>query len=386
MRLLHLAADYPDPLVPTKTKAVANLLGLVPGVEHRVYALNRVGWRAGIHGLDFADANGSHHRAVAYGAPGRGIWLKTRLERLADWILDDLGRAFVPDAVHAHKLSVEGIAGWRLARRLGVPLLVSVQGDSDLKILGVRRDLHGLYRQIWQGAAAVFPFAPWTAGRVAAALGPRTGPMSLLPCPAGGAETVLPPRVAGPLFRTAFHLGSAGRKNADGLIRAVGLAAARIPDISLEIIGGGDPAAFAALARLAAEAAPGRVRFLGAVPNDAVGTLLNGACALPLISHRESYGMVFAEALLAGTPCLMPSGWGLDGLWPDGGVTLSVPAGDTAAIAAGLERLVREEAAFKARLAALAEEGGLARLQRPAIGRTYATALEGLAAASGAAA
>lgn len=377
MRILHISADYPDPLAPAKTKAIANLLGLVPEIGHRVYALNRVGWRAGIHALGFDDANGSGHRAVAYGAPGRGVFLKTFLDRLADWLCADLG-GFAPDAVHAHKLSVEGLVGRTVAARLGVPLVVSLQGDSDLKIVGARRDLRGLYRRIWQEAAAVFPFAPWTAERMAALLGPREGPVHLLPCPAAQEEVVLPPRPAGPVFRTAFHLGSARRKNAAGLIRAIGLAAAREPSIALEIVGGGDAGAFAALSRLAGEVAPGRVRFLGAVPNARIGALFNGACALPLVSHRESYGMVFAEALLAGTPCLIPRGWGIDGYLPDGAVTLAVPAGDPDAIAEGLLRLVREEAAFKARLADLAARGGLTALCRPAIAATYRA---GLAAA-----
>jgi hypothetical protein len=75
----------------------------------------------------------------------------------------------------------------------------------------------------------------------------------------------------------------------------------------------------------------------------------------------------------------MPAGWGLDGFRPDGEVTLSVPSHDIAAIAGGLVRLAREEAAFKARLAALAAGGGLDGLRREAVGRTYATVLQGLA-------
>lgn len=385
MRLLHLSADYPDPLAPSKTKAVANLLGLAPGHEHRVYALNRVGWRDGIQALAFADGNGAHHRAVAYGAPGRGILLKTFLDRLALWMLDDLG-GFVPDAIHAHKLSVEGIVGLRLARRFGVPLLVSLQGDSDLKIVGARRDLRGLYRRIWMEAAVALPFAPWTAERMAAMLGDRSGPVALLPCPAARDETILPPRTVGPLFRTVFHLDSARRKNADGLIRAIGLAAREAPDIALEIIGGGDPAAFAALAGLAEAVAPGRVRFLGTAPNDRVGGLLNGACALPLVSHRESYGMVFAEALFAGAPCLIPRGWGIDGYLPEGEVTIAAASDDVAGMAAALVRLAREEQSFKARLSALSAVGGLDVLRRGSIARTYAEALRMVAPAGSAAA
>lgn len=383
-RILHLSADYPDPLVPAKTRAVANLLPLVPEHAHHVYSLNRVGWRAGIAALAFDDAAGTDHRAVAYGAPPKGVLLARYLDRLADWIGNDLGtRGLRPDAIHAHKLSVEGLVGARLAAALGVPLVVSSQGDSDLKIIGVKRSLRARYRAIWQGAAAVFPFAPWTAERLGGLLGPRPGPMLCLPCP-GPNDAILAPQLVGPLVRSAFHLGVAGRKNAAGLIRAVAAAAAEVPDLRLEILGGGDPAAFARLASLAAQVAPGRVRFLGAVPHERIAGLLNAAGGFALVSHRESFGMVFAESLLAGTPCLIPRGWGIDGYLPEGEGVLAARGDDPEAMVNGLVRLVRDEAVLKHRLATLAARGDLAQFQRAGIAATYRQGLD-LALARGAA-
>lgn len=393
MRILHLSADYPDPLVPAKTRAVANLLALADGHEHRVLSLNRVGWRGGwraawqpgrqIHALDFADAAGRGHRAIAYGAPGRGLMLRRSMERLADWAAADCAEAgFTPDLVHAHKLSIEGIAGARLAARWGVPLAISVQGNSDLKIVGARRDLRPLYARIWAEAAVAFPFAPWARAGLDALLGARAAPVLALPCP-GPADALTAPRITSrpataPVIRSAFNLRDAANKNAARLIRATTLAAAEIPEIRLEIIGGGDAAAFAGLATLAEQVssgAPGRVRFLGAVPHDEIQRLFNTAAAFALVSHRESYGMVFAEALLAGAPCLIPRGRAIDGYFEDGSVVLAADPGDEAGIARGLVRLVREEAAFKDRLAALGRAGGLALLTRPAIRDSYLGAL-----------
>jgi glycosyltransferase involved in cell wall biosynthesis len=382
MRILHLSADYPDPLEPAKTKAVANLLALADGHRHRVISLNRVGWRPGrgIHALDFDDAAGAGHRAVAYAAPGRGLMLRRAMERLADWVAEDCARAgFAPDLVHAHKLSVEGIAGHRLAARLGLPLALSVQGNTDLKIVGARPDLCPLYARLWREAALAFPFAPWARAALDARLGPRPGPVVALPCP-GPADALLAPAPApAPVIRAAFNLRDAKNKNAARLIRATGRAGAEIPALRLEIIGGGDAAAFAALAELACRAAPGRVRFLGAVPHDAIQRLLNAATGFALVSHRESYGMVFAEALLAGSPCLIPRGRAIDGYFPDGSVVLTADPQDEAEIARGLVRLVREEAALKARLAELGAAGGLALLTRPAIRASYLAALEEIA-------
>jgi glycosyltransferase involved in cell wall biosynthesis len=373
LHILHLSADYPDPLGPAKTRAVANLLPLVPEHEHTVYSLNRVDWRLGIAAVGFEDAAGQGHRAVAYGAPPAGLFLERYLHRLADWVLADLAaRGLRPDVVHAHKLSVEGLAGGRIAEALGVPLLISVQGDSDTKIVGAKRDLRGRYRALWHGAAAVFPFAPWARDRLDALLGARTGPTTLLPCPAAGPEFRARPVVtAEPVVATAFHLASWRRKNADGLFRAVALAAAEVPGLRLHVFGGGDAGAFAELSRLAERLAPGCVMFDGAVPHPMIAARFNAAAAFALVSHRESYGMVFAEALLAGTPCLIPAGAGIDGFFPDTAAVVSVPSRDPAAIATGLVRLVRGEAEVKTLLAGMQEDGNLEVLTRPRIAEAY---------------
>jgi glycosyltransferase involved in cell wall biosynthesis len=372
LHILHLSADYPDPLGPAKTRAVANLLPLVPEHEHIVYSLNRVDWRLGIAAVGFEDAAGQGHRAVAYGAPPAGLFLERFLHRLADWILADLAaRGLRPDMVHAHKLSVEGLAGGRIAEALGVPLLISVQGNSDLKIVGAKRDLRPRYRALWHGAAAVFPFAPWAAQGLAALLGPRDGPTTPLPCPAAAAETRLAPVPAGPVVVTAFHLAHWRNKNADGLFRAVALAADEVPDLRLHVLGGGDAEAFARLSRLAERLAPGRVVFEGAVPHDRIAARLNAAAAFALVSHRESYGMVFAEALLAGTPCLIPAGAGIDGYFPDSPAVMAVPSRDVAAMARGLVRLVRVQAEAKAALARMQANGALEPLTRLRIAEAY---------------
>ncbi|MEX2520289.1 MAG: glycosyltransferase [Paracoccaceae bacterium] len=376
MRILQLTADHPDPLVPNKAKAVANLIGLADRFQHRVVSLNRVGWRQGIEALDFADTAGPAHRAVAYGAPPKGLFLKHFLDRLADWIQKDCAAAgFAPDIIHAHKLSVEGLMGETLARRWGVPLVISVQGDSDLLITGAKRNLRPIYSRIWRGAAAAFPFTPWAAERLDALLGAREGPTYPLPCP-GPADARMQPRAAPPVIVSAFHFSSASRKNAAALIRATGRAAAEIPDIRLEIIGGGDPAAFARLSALARNEAPGRVDFLGALANSEMQKRFNAACGFALVSKRESYGMVFAEALLAGAPCLIPKGWGIDGYFEEGSVVISADPMDEDDILRGLLRLVREQDELKARLAALGDAGGLDLLTRAAIRETYISGME----------
>jgi glycosyltransferase involved in cell wall biosynthesis len=176
--------------------------------------------------------------------------------------------------------------------------------------------------------------------------------------------------------RTAFNLSFYKNKNVLAIMRAVAQLVPRHPDLVCEIIGGGDAEAFAELSERAASLAPGRISLLGPRTHAEVPILFNEATCMALPSHRESFGMVFVEALLAGCPVLGPAGFAIDGYLPDGLVGLFVPSRDESAIVEALDRLLSEEAVFKRRLAELQAKGGLDLFRRTAIAKTYAAALE----------
>ena len=282
-----------------------------------------------------------------------------------------------PDLIHAHKLTIEALAAERLAEVFNVPLVVSAQGNTDLKIALARPDFRPTFARIWQQADIVFPFAPWTRDVLYGLLGKRHRQTVCLPCP-GPADDVISPRLRPSVIRTAFRIDDWRNKNAARLIQAVGLAARDVPDIRLEVIGDGSDQSFAQLRHLAERYARGLVHFLGPVPHAEMQALLNTSAAFALVSHRESFGMVFSEALLAGVPCLIPKGQAIDGYLPDGEVTLAVRSKDIDGIARALVRLVREQTAFKVRLQRLQTSGALEFLRRASIGQRYERALSEL--------
>src|SRR5512145_3356932 len=94
--IVHISADFPDPLQRAKTRAVEILLAATPGFRHVVYSLNRVSWRSDLAALRFDE----DRVAIAYGAPPYGIGLSRYLAPVADLILRDLERRGVqPDLV-----------------------------------------------------------------------------------------------------------------------------------------------------------------------------------------------------------------------------------------------------------------------------------------------
>ena len=372
--ILHISADFPDPLQPGKTKAVSALLELTQEYfQHHVYSLNRVRHGSGISAVEF----GKGWRALAYEALPRGLFLQRYLSRVAAWILQDLQkRQLKVDLVHAHKLSTDALVGSEVARALGIPFVVSSQGNSDLKIIGAKRDLRQTWRRIWCEAELVFPFAPWTASGLQELLGPREKPILCLPCPTSQ-DRILPPRSTGPLFRSVFHLHDYKNKNAGTLIRAVAIAARHAPDIRLEIGGGGDPQAFAALSRIIAREAKGLVSLTGSLPHDDIQDILNGSCAFVMASFRESYGMVYAESLLAGTPVVHSMTNGIAGYF-DNPAVIDVDPKAPEALAEVMLQSIAEQDQIKAGLRNLQDTGALDFLRRDGIAQTYSRAIASL--------
>ncbi len=157
--LVHITADFPDPLVPGKTKAVPSLIESASNFHNIVYSLNRVSWRAGIAARPFGDG----HLAIAYGAPPYGLRLSHHLSQLADFVLEDLAkRGIVPDLIHAHKFTVDGLVAHRLSQSIGCPFVASIWGDTDRRVFEAKPNLKSAFRAIARDAVMLLPAAPWT--------------------------------------------------------------------------------------------------------------------------------------------------------------------------------------------------------------------------------
>lgn len=366
---MHITADFPDAMVPGKTAVIKRLVAASPDFEHRVYSLNRQSGRSGTAMLP----SGPGVTAVAYKAPARGLFLRTRLLEVAATILEDIRKSEVQAALlHAHKLTVEGLVVEELAKALGTPYLVSIQGDTDLKILGVRRDLRTRYRTILEGAAGVVSLAPWSRSAIAQTLGFPAPRITLLPCLTETDDMRAAPVIGRPRFVSVFHLMSAARKNLDGLAKAAVLAGRTQPDLHIDVFGGGAPGdVLAAQAMIDAAGAGRHVTLRGPLAADEMQRRLHGYAAFVLPTRRESYGLVHVEALFAGLPIMWSADRGVDGLFNAGVAGHRCHPDDAADIARGLEHLHGAEARLKSAIADHQAKGGFDHLRHAAIKRTY---------------
>jgi glycosyltransferase involved in cell wall biosynthesis len=85
-----------------------------------------------------------------------------------------------------------------------------------------------------------------------------------------------------------------------------------------------------------------RVNFLGRVSTEELVRLYNRAEFAVCASLYEGFGLPAAEAAACGTPLLSTNGGALSEVLEDGRSALLVPPGDSAALAAGMRRMLHE--------------------------------------------
>ncbi len=145
------------------------------------------------------------------------------------------------------------------------------------------------------------------------------------------------------------------------------LARARSRELHLLVAGGGELLdGFRALAR---EAGVGnRVHFLGSVPHRRLPAVLR-ACDLFALTTEppESFGIVLIEALACGLPAMATDYPGVRAVIDEGETGFLVPAGDSAAAAEALDRLVQLGAEGRARMGTEGRRRCLERWAWPAL-------------------
>lgn len=355
--ILHLSSDYLDPIRPPPiTDAVVRLVDRMTDHPQIVVSLQRVIDPRRIAWRDFGDFEGRRLIVYRYFAPPFGIGMAACQFVVARRIGRFLAaEGLRPDIVHSHRFTFEGIAGWLLARRFRAALFCSMRGEVERKVFRSKPTYRPLFRRIARDAARIFHVSAWYRRDFERHTGVDRQKTDFLPNIVFNPTPSIAPVAPRPVIVSPMSLRAIDKKGLPELIAAFAGAGDRLAGVSLEVIGEGPGEAVARIRSLiAAHGLEGRVLLRDFMPHAALLDHLRGALAMALPSHQETFGMVYPEALFAGTPILHTLGSGIDGYLDGLDVGVGVRPGNVSDIAAGLVRLVEDNAAYRARIAAAA--------------------------------
>ncbi len=384
MNIIHLSADYPDTIRSGKTRAISYLVDATKeDFNHLVYSLNRISPLPGVFAKSFLkkpihpkidvkfQRESDELTSVLYsGLPG-SLYLTDTMEQLAEEIGNDLEkRGLKPDLIHGHKLTVEGLLAEVLSKRFGCKYALSIQVNTDKKILDLRPDMRSRYSRIFHSAEFVFPFSVMGLRVFENAFGMRTRKTVLLPC-SSPEDRILKPQITEPVIASVFHLKDYKNKNLKTLIKATCTLEKRHPNLTFELFGGGDQRYEVLVDELISRADTNSFKRKGSIAHNLVQETLNKKAGFAMIPKRETFGMVFIEALLAGCPVVYPQNWAIDGFFEGASFAIAAHSCDQTAVTDAIERLVTDQEAMKSELAQWQLEGKLDLFQRVAVNACY---------------
>jgi glycosyltransferase involved in cell wall biosynthesis len=252
---------------------------------------------------------------------------------------------FEPDLIHVQCFSVNGIYATWLARRLAVPLVLTLQGETvmdDSDIYGRSVTLRVSLRRAIHQAAAVTACSRFVLEDVEQHYGLEPGRGLVIPNGVELNEGAVPEALSLPFERFVLGFGRAvHNKGFDLLLSAFAEIAPRHPDVGL-VIGGSGPARDDLSRSAAAAGLRERVALPGALSRGQVAWALDAARVFVMPSRVEPFGIVVIEALRAGCPTIVSSHGGASEIVSDGEDALVVDPCDTIALATAIDRLLSD--------------------------------------------
>jgi glycosyltransferase involved in cell wall biosynthesis len=273
-----------------------------------------------------------------------------------------IAESFRPDIIFAHHAQFSGFVAAKLARRLKVPYFVSEHAFGDLETCATNAHRRQHYVKAVDGIStwiavaermnatmrSLFPEIPTATVVNGADAIPEE--MRTRPRPAALAEKVI-------VLCVAFFYK---RKNVPLLIASFDRIAGRYPDAMLLIIGDGDDQA-AVSASVDAAMHRSQIRLLGTLQHPDVLQYMAWCDVFANIGIDEPYGVVFAEAMMAGKPIIYATDGGITDVVTEGVQGLGVTPGDRHTVSTALDRLLGN-AELRRRMGQLAAELAQSRL------------------------
>jgi len=339
--VLHLSGDYPDPVRNRTTFAVKNFIDKLEDCDHVVVSIKRRSNPRDCYCRVFPPADGVQVVALGYFAPPGGLFHRTMMRLLARRVAGIVARLGVrPDLVMAHKLTIEGVVAHALWQKSGIPYACSIRGEVEEKFLRFKPGLARHVGEVVRESEALYFVSAWFENVIARRYPGLARRKARLPNFISGAITPCHAPWDPDALLTVLDLNMYRRKGFPELVAGLAWARRTNPRLRLDVIGWSSPRTMRLVERMVARAGVAdAVRFLGVMKHEDVLAQMPRYAALVLPAKNETFGMVYAEALLSGVPILYAQNSGIDGYVDDLDVGVRVPAGDFLAVAEGLLRL-----------------------------------------------
>jgi len=252
---------------------------------------------------------------------------------------------FRPGLLHVQCFSANGVYATWLSRRLDVPLVVTLQGETVM-------DDHDIYERSTtlrlglrlglRRAAAVTACSRFVLADAEQRFGLPAGKGEVIPNGVEPDEAVPPQPLELPFVRFVLGLGRiVEKKGFDLLLDAFAQLADRHPDLGLVLAGDG-PQRPELVRHVAAARLEGRVVLPGSLSRAQVAWAMAAARVFVLPSRVEPFGIVVLEALRAGCPVVVSSRGGATEIVRDGVDGLVVDPTDVPALATAIDRVLTD--------------------------------------------
>lgn len=279
------------------------------------------------------------------------------------------------NVIHSHKLSFEGLVGYKLSLKYNIPLVVTLR-QTDTMVLNRKPGAISTYKPIIKRCDKFFYLIPQILVRMKKLFGEKYFEENI-----ASKAVFLPNIVERKMifgqsneiqkghFITVLKMNKkmVKRKNIKNLIKAI--SQVNNYEIKLTIVGDGDY-------KVEVEKwvnkfkLSDKVIFEGNVPNDQIDAYYKRADAFLLPSISESFGLVYAESLLNGTPIMYSRGYlGFDGFFDGVGVGVNPRSIDS--IAKGIVDLINNGETYRQNIKKLKERGEFKVFSSDYIGTKY---------------
>lgn len=358
--ILHIVSDYPDGKARNNTKAVKNLIDESKNVTHIIFAYRRerkvsFSKKESIYCMDlFFLPFGVLHTSLSF------FWALFIFKKLKAYNVKF-------DVIHGHKLSTDGVLAYFLSKMTGKPYFISVRGDTDFRFISNKKLSKWLFRRVLREAKQVFYVSAWAKNKLETLLElkPNTG-VNLPNIVHAKPEWNFNTKSKKIIF--VGRMESAKEKGLFSTIRAL----RDLQGVHLEIVGKRCDKTLREIELLSKSLdVQDRVKVVDKMNQKELIKYYKEFSILVMPSQRETFGMVYVEALLNNLPVICCSDSGIDGYLNDKPYIGTVEYGNTAMLAKKIEVMMDCQKEIKNILSDDLRNGQLGVFSTTEIKKTY---------------